>query len=462
MPMDKELITIAEAAELIGVTEGRISQLIGSGRLDAVRQGTRRMVSLASARRYRDSPRKPGTRPRGSAAESRTYMLMCADYEVARVSYDPTSGYPLVAQEVLDVDRMPFGTVTRGAVPRKREFCEWWEHRSVPDTRPGLALRMPELGVETSWEIPLRSLGLSLSDCYWLRPDGREDVTWAAVNYFDNDFVGSDAQDWDRWLGNVGLDSPDNTSEGELPKRWNIREGRRVLLKGCGIDDQRLFNEVVATALHRRLLRSGEFVPYELVRLKGGPACLCADFLGPREEYIPAAYVRRSLGTTRGSSYYDRFCRYAGTLTGDEGGVRVAMAQLIVCDALIANVGRHWRNFGFVRNIDTLAMRPAPLFDSGNSLWYMKTRPEVEARDWSFVARPFGPEPDRQLALVDETSWFDAAALDGFVDEARNVLSGSEHASASGRLDYIAQGLTERVRNVTVAMGVLAYRQSGR
>lgn len=54
-----------------------------------------------------------------------------------------------------------------------------------------------------------------------------------------------------------------------------IRNGIRVLAKGCGMDDQRPFNEAVATALHRRLLSEGEFVPYTVERMFDG-LCACA------------------------------------------------------------------------------------------------------------------------------------------------------------------------------------------
>lgn len=37
------------------------------------------------------------------------------------------------------------------------------------------------------------------------------------------------------------------------------------------MDDQRPFNEAVATALHRRLLSKGEFVPYTVERMFDGP-----------------------------------------------------------------------------------------------------------------------------------------------------------------------------------------------
>lgn len=139
--------------------------------------------------------------------------------------------------------------------------------------------------------------------------------------------------------------------------------------------------------------------------------------------------------------------------------VRERIDKMIVCDSILANSDRHWRNFGFVRDVDTLAVRPAPIFDSGNSLWYEKSAAEVAAGDRSCAARPYGPEPERQLALVGSISWFDPAALDGFVGEAASLLEKSVHAGAPGRLDYVIAGLRDRVRAVTTALGVLRYRR---
>lgn len=221
-------------------------------------------------------------------------------------------------------------------------------------------------------------MALSLSDCYWLRPATNETLQWSDVNYFDNNFVQSNLMTWDNWLSAVGLDSPDNTSEGELPKRWTIRDGVRCLAKGCAGDDQRPFNEVVATALHRRLLQPGEYVPYTLAHIQDGPLCLCPNFLGERKEYVPAALVRDDLSSMRGATTYDRLVRFAERHACDAADMHRALSQMIVCDAILANTDRHWRNFGFIRSVDTLQMRPAPLFDSGNSLWYNKTPQQVE------------------------------------------------------------------------------------
>ena len=143
-----------------------------------------------------------------------------------------------------------------------------------------------------------------------------------------------------------------------------------------------------------------------------------------------------------------------------------ALSQMIVCDAILANTDRHWRNFGFIRSVDTLQMRPAPLFDSGNSLWYNKTPQQVERNDWTFQSRPFGPNPAHQLALANDLSWYDPAAFDhaalsGFVDEAVEILSNSKHATANGRLGYIARGLQKRVDAVSAVVETLHFSTAG-
>jgi hypothetical protein len=455
-----DVLTMGEASKVLGLTKSRISQLAAGGALEARMVGGRKVVTRPSVLAYASARRKKGAAGRGESASAVKLTLMCAEYEVARLLYEPSFEYPFEILEVLDPDRMPFGSVTSGGRGHKREFNSWWEHRSVPDSRPGMFAKLAELSARESWELPARGLGLSLSDCYWVRPDGRDDLLWSALNYFQNDFegCGRDGGDWGAWLDAVGLDSPDNTSEGQLPKRWVIRDGVRVLVKGCGSNDQQPFNEVVATALHARLLRIGEFVPYELVDVGGMPACSCPDFLGPREEYVPTVYVKDAIATTRGASVYDRLCRFAGMHGQGDAPVREALSKMIVCDSILANSDRHWRNFGFVRNIDTLELRPAPIFDSGNCLWYEKNAAQVAARDRSFSAKPFGPEPERQLALVDAADWFDASALDGFVDEAVELLGGSSHASAPGRMDFIAHSLRMRIGSVIPVMGVLRYR----
>ena len=134
-----EYLSMGDAARLLGVTKARISQLAASGTLACNTVGGRKMVEYNSAIAYQ-KVRKRGRRP--AADVGRKFTLMSADYEVARVSFDPTREFPFEIAEVLDAQRMPFGTCSSSSpTVNKRELNVWWSHRSVPDVRPGLVLR---------------------------------------------------------------------------------------------------------------------------------------------------------------------------------------------------------------------------------------------------------------------------------------------------------------------------------
>lgn len=452
--MDEKL-TQAQAAKLMGVSRSRVSQLLSAGMLKGGLEGGRRFVYKASVEAIIASRKGRGRPKREPHAR---FMLMNASYEVMTIAYHPQSDLPLVGEALIDARRCPWGTVTSEGNVKRRELNEWWRARSIPSVRPGIDSKLAELQEAATYTLPFRSLGLSLSDSYWLRPLDSEGLSWHEVNFFQNDFETSHKEGWDLWLEHVGLASPDNTSEGALPKRWTIRDGARVLVKGCRTDDQRPVNEVVATSLHGRLLAPGEYVRYELTNTADGIACCCQDFLSAGEEYIPASSLMATMSSVRGSSLYDRYCRFVGMLGIDEKDYRRKMAQMISCDTILANSDRHRRNFGLIRNVETLELRAAPLFDSGNCLWYAKTQAEVERRDWSFATKPFGPVLEQQLALIEDTDWFDPDALTDFADEACELLAQSTHATQPHRLDYIQDGIAHQINLVSTALSVLKYR----
>lgn len=449
-------LKIPQAAALLNVSESRISQLISAGTLDSVTRGGRRFISRDSLNAYQAHGSKMG-RPSRARTSEVSFVLMNAEYPVMRIAYDRRRDDPLVPIEVLDPSRCPWGTLTSGGNPKRRELNEWWRGRSIPHARPGIDSKLLHLQLSEAYDIPVANLGLSLSDCYWLwREEEGKAPAWAEINFYQNSFDERVSDNWDWWLSNVGLNSPDNTSDGALPKKWTVRSGRRVLLKGCLTDDQRPYNEAVATRLFARLLEQNEYVSYDVVDTAGGIACACEDFLSGREEYIPAAAVMTTIGNTKGTTFYERFCNYVEKL-----GVyayRSTLSKMIACDAILANSDRHRGNFGLIRNVDTLELRAAPLFDSGNCLWFNKTKSQVEQRDWNYVARPFGPEPERQLALLEDASWFCADALDGFIEEAVGVLEASSFAREDGRMAYIEMGLTRQVQQVSTLLEVLRYR----
>jgi len=437
--------SIRDAAERLGISVQAVHKRIANGKLRAQKVNKHWLVSDESLAENEAAPFKPGRPSKGEA-----FLLMNGTYPVMEFSYDGQQR-SFIPRNVIDPSRAPIGTVTRSGKGSASGLAQWWQHRSIPSGRSGIDAKLAELGLDDPSSIPFRNLGFSLSDQYWIQPAG-EHLEWSDLNYFENDF-GNVGERWDDWLSQVGLSSPDNTSEGALPKKWVCEGSCRTLLKGhVPWTDQQVYNEVVASALHRRVLEPREFVTYEARTVEGlGVVAACPCFVRPGEEYVPASLVYDTEGARRGENVYDALIRHASNLGIARDDATLAMSKMIVCDGMLANTDRHLRNFGFIRNINTLEWRFAPLFDSGNSLWYDKDEGQVASGDYSFTSRPFEASPNRQLMLAAKGSWFELGFLDGFEDEAAEIL---ENGNLSRwRVDYLKEGIRKRIEALRVIWG---------
>lgn len=431
--------TVTEAAELLSVGRARVLQLIKSGALDAEMVGNIWLIdskSIDARLKAKPSAGRPKSNP--SRRPSAPFLLMSRDHPVLSFRFDPETGSFFDTDQIHDAARAPFGILSpRGKRASREALAAWWGHRTIPKGRTGIERKLAELGIAESYDLPFRCMGLSLSDQYWVKPQGA-DISWRDINFFENDF---DASEAGAWLASVGLDSPDNTSDGVLSKTWVCRSGARVLLKGGTALNQEPFNECVATDLHRRLLEAGSYVPYSLETWGGATVSACPEFLTSSEEYIPALYVKEAFKQPSYRNDFRHFVECCERL-GVEGAERF-LQKMIVCDDLIANTDRHWRNFGLVRDVETLEYRMAPLFDSGTSLWCDVGLRDLEFTGFSFISKPFAETPNDQLRLVDDFSWLDMGALAGFPEAAAELLD--QNPLLGGKADFVFEGIRSRI-----------------
>lgn len=439
------MITTEEAALRLGVTKRRVQELAASGVLEGTKLSGSWFIEESSVDARLSSVNKRGGRPRrGNARNETMFTLMNRGHEVTRVVY--SSARKEFTAIIGDVDEgyAPIG-VARGArgMPLGA-FNDWWRGRGIPAGRMGFSALLAELGADFPEELLQRNLGLSLSDQYWIYPDG-SGLKWEDINFFNNDFADSSlmiepyAAD-----GASAVATPDNTSDGNLPKRWVCRNGARMLLKKGAGYGQEPYNEAVATALHRRLLRAGEYVPYTLEGEGANALSCCAEFLADDEEYIPAVYVERVLEQPPNRNDFEHYLDCCDALGAHDA--KPALERMIVCDDMIANHDRHRRNFGLIRNVETLECRPAPIFDSGSSLWCDVDTSRLAAGEHSYVSRQFFESPAHQMLLVEDMGWFNAEALDGFIEEAAEILAAND--ALTSRLPYIRDALAWRVRRM--------------
>lgn len=443
--MNNGLISTAEAADLLGVTPQRVTQLIRNNQLDGTMIGGRWLVDRASVEVRRSTVSSRGGRPRvGTARDEVAFMLMNRGHEICQVVYNRRRREFVHVGGLLDKSRAPLGVFGQRDVSDAVAFDMWWKGRGIPITRAGLQRILDDAGVFVPEELAMRNLGLSLSDQYWICPQGSQ-LAWSDINFFNNSFerVSDATAPHSPVLTPAGA-HPDNTSDGNLSKRWVVRGGKRLLLKGGGTNNQEPYNEVVATALHQRMLKADEYVPYRLVDDADTTQCACEDFLSDEEEFVPAIYVDRLVPEQSHLSHYQHYVRCCESLGVEDA--ETALWKTIVCDDIIANSDRHYRNFGVIRNVETLACRPAPIFDSGSCLWADVPLASLKCGEFSFRGKQFDPNPARQLLLVGDMDWFEPGDLDGFGDQAIEILA--RNPLLSERLPYIKQSLERRIARI--------------
>ena len=387
------------------------------------------------------------------------YVLMNKNTPVLAFEYDLDEHKAVRVTRTENLDAAPVGLADRHGEISKHQVNYWWHHRAIPASRAHVKRLLENLRLDSTLVLAERSFGLSLSDRYWLN-DEDDPKTWDAVNFFDNDFtddlgfltLGQDSQgsspdapDYAR----VSLSSPNSTLGGDLLKKWKIIDGQRVLLKsGIGFVNQEPYNEVIATELHRRLMEPGEFTPYWLFEDGRRVYSACGNLLGDDEELVAGWDVIRNVKQPNNLSdlqFYVRRCTDFGL---DADKVMTQLAKMFACDFVLANRDRHYRNFGVIRNVETLEVtRLAPVFDTGSCLWSDVEFLDVPG-DFLYMAKPFkaaGMRPEDQLRLFEgHFDWLDAAKLADFPDEVRAILSRNPNIPEH-RIERIARAVEQKI-----------------
>ena len=371
------------------------------------------------------------------------YALMHKNIPVVQLEISEHSGHIDKTGAVHSPSHLPLGTTIPSGKEKgkiERGFLnDWWRGRSIPASRAGIDSALQNIGVSTPSLLLEKCYGLSLSDQYWICPKG-SGLRWEDVNFFTNDF----SKDMGEILFGhepdapecVSLMSPDNTSDGWLRKKWVIADGKRILMKGGSGDyNQEAYNEAIASEIMRRLKIN--HIPYTLKTEHGKPYSLCETFVTPETELIPASRVIESKRKSNQESYYGHLLRCCGEL--GIADIELAIGKMLTVDYIIANEDRHYNNFGFIRNAETLEwIGLAPVYDSGTSLWYNTVRVGSLVE-----SKPFKKSHTEQITLVTDMKWFDFDALKGIDEAVREILSGSGDIDASRR-DRIARLVLER------------------
>ncbi len=347
------------------------------------------------------------------------YQLMHKDRVVATVWMDEDFMDILSVKEVLLNDELPLGIREKPDMKShvaKKKLKGWWRDRILPATRHHIKDVLLALGVDAPIQLLEHNFGLSLSDCYWARPAGREDLTWADLNFYENDFCDDlgyflvENHPYEKsYAKDIDLFTPDGTTNGDLVKGWIISDGERFLLKR-GYSPAQDANEVIASEICRRLgIPHAEYSLFQFSNLTVSASKL---FTSASEEYIPMSQIIDSFKKSNGVSDYEHTIASCVKLGLDETVVRKSMEQILVVDYLLFNSDRHYGNFGLIRNTDTGEYtRMAPIFDTGSAL--KKSAGDNFGPVKELECKPYRSTHDKQILLVKDLSSYDLDALAG-------------------------------------------------
>lgn len=375
------------------------------------------------------------------------YILMHREVPVLEMKLDEATCTIAEAGALSAPEHMPVGIAVRKGRVDRAALNVWWADRAIPMTRDGIRRALEMLRLPSTQLLLDKCFGLNLSDHYWICPKDSK-FTWAEKNFFENEFSPDMG---DLLFGKAAtcertcLLSPDCATNGWLRKSWRSIQGQRCLVKGgSGATQQEPYNEVLASAIMRRL--SIPHVSYSLTYQDEYPYSVCEDFITPQTELVPAWYIMQTQKKPNDISVYQHYLNCCETL--GIPGVADALDRMMVVDYIIANEDRHQNNFGAVRDAGTLSwLGAAPLYDSGTSLWFDKPVGMIKAGG-KLTCKPFKTTHEEQIKLVRSFDWLDLAALHGIEDEFREIVSGSPFID-DARCDALCRALRGRIERLS-------------
>lgn len=339
-----------------------------------------------------------------------------------------------------------------------KQINDWFKGRGIPSWRKDLEKLLEKLNVSSPEELLNKSYALSLSDQYWLKEEN-SNVKWQDINFFTNDF------EYEAYL-EASLDSssnlttstdkailrsPNNTTDGMLQKGWIIENGKRILVKGTYTSSrEEPFNEWLASQISKRL---GFYYCNYFVEWTNKTKLIskCENFVSEDEEIISAYDVFKSEKKSNNINDYEFYIQVLEK--HNVPNARKNVEDMFILDYLMLNTDRHLKNFGVIRNVNTLEwVRTTPIFDTGQSMECDKYLDEI---DFSYGTGKFFTNTNKNYedilkVIGKDIVNIDIKRLDGLCDEYHSLLEKYKDKldMSDKRIEKLVNGLQERIRRL--------------
>lgn len=255
---------------------------------------------------------------------------------------------------------------------------EWIEKRKVPKNREFVDKIIATYSSEKNDILDFVNvcLALSLNDSYWIVPKDKN-YKWQKYNLYVNKF--------DETLPLVALTgyshkvsgltiSPEYTTNGMLKKCWHReKDGNIYLYKGSSKEYANYGKEAFSEFYMYKIAQTLGFdaIKYDLKKIHNELVSSCELFTSEDFGFKPIYYcIDENKRNLKGVEFENEILK---VFDSDK------YADMMLFDALIYNTDRHYGNFGVIIENDTSKiLKPAPLFDNGNSLINYLTQDDLE------------------------------------------------------------------------------------
>lgn len=274
-------------------------------------------------------------------------------------------------RQIYMIQELPIGTYSNNPILRSRLFESWLHGRTIPQDRQNKTQIESILHMSIS-NAYLESLDVSLTDCYWFRPQG-SNLKWKDVNFLDNGF----SQDFAKRMlyntsNNIDINIPDITTDGTLKKVWVSINNEPTLIKYGDLDKRSQnkhmlsANEVIASEISNILnINHAQYYPIRVqannslgnVEIVCACPCIIQDSNLEMVNMLQLTHMDRKYQKMGIKNLYESI------------GNEKALNDMLFLDAFLENIGRHERNIAFIKNADSPEiLSAAPLYDSGSCL----------------------------------------------------------------------------------------------
>lgn len=253
-----------------------------------------------------------------------------------------------------------------------KKIQKWWEMRAVPASRATMQQVINNANCLNTEVYLAKNLGLSMTDTYWIKPSGIDlsfdNVKFANLAAYSHGKIP---------YHNATSYDPNASLGGQMEKYWDLMHKTPILVKeSYKYYGQQSINEVFASIVHSRQPSNVEFVRYTAEMTEDrGVQCKCPAFTSENIELLSAYEMVESRKIQNSQALYDEYINICVENGIDYNQIQEFMDYQTMTDFLITNTDEHLLNFGVLRDPNTMKLiDPAPIFDSGNSMFYSDGR----------------------------------------------------------------------------------------